>query len=61
MPVETTMELVEIADYMNKPELLEHFKCQHIKENKQAHPRYWTMGGAISVRGVGHEGISKLR
>ncbi|XP_043190713.1 TBC1 domain family member 23-like isoform X1 [Amphibalanus amphitrite] len=38
MPVETTMELVEIADYMRKPELLEHFKCQHIKENKQAHP-----------------------
>ena len=40
LPMESTMELVEIADYMRQPELLEHFKCQHIKENRQAHPRY---------------------
>ncbi|XP_037092305.1 TBC1 domain family member 23-like [Pollicipes pollicipes] len=35
---ESTMELVEVADWLQKPEVLHQFKCQHIKDSRLAHP-----------------------
>jgi len=32
------MELVEVSDWLKKPELLHHFKCQQIKESRLALP-----------------------